>query len=564
MVSFVKQRSVINLAKPCLERICFLSSAVHGAPVVCLKEFRTTRMFLAMYLLHRHPRCVFNNIGTTEMALIKAIQLVVAEFDEIVLIIKSSKSFYKVPSELSKRFSLHLNQFFEIFTTWETDSKAPLWASMRLCLVSLYLAFFSFPRPDASVRLDLQSQILKLRQRALECAGRGVIDMLDADLRAGKFGLPPIDTEQLGTLESDPTFFLLGNLEQIQLVQELLLDINYKATKESLNEVPMHVYVTSSRDSGSHWNDALIGLISFPPCFEPIRVSFREFKARIVNLATGGRKSCVQTSIDVDFPPCWDGCVSSLSSIRDAIRLIQMPTRDKLTDAGWDAIGAITTPEAMINALKYTHKIISETELDFYNVRVLMVSRIMNENGVVYIDQRYQALLGSGALTMERTNAWISIAVDDSLASGSVTLSELRPLSAMGSAKVLYSGYDRLVFKSIHNNEHDFPETFLLDVWRLCSLQRKFRVDFAAVCMLSNLSILLFHCKPVERLSILERVSQIFQKLAYDSRGLDDWELMLSGDEDLLDSIKAVLPDGVCHDPLSDCLDMTSRKFQNM
>ena len=563
MVAFIKQRSVINLLKPCLERICFLSSAVYGAPVVCLKDLRTTRMFLAMYLMQNHPGNVFSNIGTKEMALINAINLVVAEFDEIVLIIKASKSFHQAPPELPRRFNLHLKQFFDIFTVWEKDSRAPLWASMRLCLVSLHLAFFSCPRPDPSVRQDLLSQILKLRQRALQCAGQGVVDKFDADLHAGKFGLPPIDTAQLETLGSDPAFFLLGGMEQIQLVQELLLDINHKATKESMSEVPMHVYVTSSRDSGSHWNDALIGLISTPVCFDPIRVSFKEFKARIMSLATGYHKNYVQTSIDVDFAPCWDGCVSSLSSIRGAIRMIQMPTRDKGTDAGWDAIGAITTPGAMFNALKYAHKIISETELDFYGVRVLMVSRVMNENGVVYIDQKFQALLRSGALTMKRTQAWISNAVDDSLASGSVSLSELRPLSAMGAVNVLYSGYDRLIFKSIFNNEQDFPETLLLDVWRICSLQRKFRVDFAAVCMLSNLSMLMFHIEPAERLSILECVSQIFLELAYGSRGLDDWE-GLTDDKSLLDRIKAVLPDGVFYDSLSDCLDMTSCKFQNM
>ena len=46
----------------------------------------------------------------------------------------------------------------------------------------------------------------------------------------------------------------------------------------------------------------------------------------------------------------------------------------------------------------------------------------------------------------------------------------------------------RLIFPlKLLNHEQDFPETFLLDVWRMCSLQRKMRVDAAALAMVVSL-----------------------------------------------------------------------------
>ena len=447
LVAFIKRRPLIDGLKTFLDRLCFLSTSIHDAPIVQLRTSHTnsytTRVFLAMYLVRHHPGKVFGLIGPRELALIKITRSVAEEFDEIVSIIKSSKSFFRVPACLSHRFCTHLNEYFAAFAEWEQADKAPVWARMRSVLVSLYLAFFAHPRDDPSMRSAVYDQIVNLRQRALECSGKAALDGLDLELKGGKFGLPPLDTEQLRVLEFDPKFYVLGNLEQIQLVQELLLDVNYRVTGDILEENPMHVHVSMSRENGSHWNEVLIELISSPSSYESVKTSFKEFKQRILKVVDEGRKRWVDESIDLEIPTNggWADCLTVLHSISDVISRIQMPVRDKATNEGWEAFGIISSPEVLVQALKYTHQCLKTVELDYHSVRILLSSHVMNQNGVAYISSKYHELLTSGALTMQRTKAWISLALKESIASGFLDVADLRPLSARGITKVLYHGF---------------------------------------------------------------------------------------------------------------------------
>jgi hypothetical protein len=523
LVAFIKQRPLVDGLKTFLDRLCFLSTSIHDAPIVQLRTHHTnsytTRVFLAMYLVRYHPGKVFGLVGPRELALINITRSVVDEFDEIVSIIKSSKSFFRIPACLSHRFCTHLNEYYAAFANWEQADKAPVWARMRLVLVSLYLAFFAHPRDEPGVRSAVHEQILNLRQRALECSGQATLDGFDLELKAGKFGLPPLDTEQLRVLESDPKFFALGNLEQIQLVQELFLDVNYRVTSDILEETPMHVHVSMTRDNGSHWNEVLIELISSPSSYESVKTSFKEFKQRILKVVDEDRKRWVHESIDLENLTNgggWVDCLTLLHSVRCVISRIQMPVRDKAINEGWEVFGIISTPEVLVQALKYTHQCLKTVELDYHSMRILLASHVMNQNGVAYISSKYQELLASGVLTMQRTKAWISLAVKDSIASGHVGMADLRPLSARGIGRVLYRGFEQLVFssKDLLCNEHDFPETLLLDVWRLCSLQRKIRIDASAVCTLTTLHSLL---TPGDNLT-LKRVAQLFLSLKYGKR----------------------------------------------
>lgn len=65
--------------------------------------------------------------------------------------------------------------------------------------------------------------------------------------------------------------------------------------------------------------------------------------------------------------------------------------------------------------------------------------------------------------------------------------------------KILIIGLSRLMFsEKLLSHEQDFPETYLLDVWRLCSLQRKIRIDAAAICVAMSLNSFLANTKLAE------------------------------------------------------------------
>jgi hypothetical protein len=110
------------------------------------------------------------------------------------------------------------------------------------------------------------------------------------------------------------------------------------------------------------------------------------------------------------------------------------------------------------------------------------------------------------------------------VASGVAALSELRPITTMVAViNVLFVGFDALVFgDALLCNECNFPETLLLDVWRLCALQRKIRVDLAAVMVLDGLDKLLVGRPEVE--DTLAKAAAVLMELKYGVRGLDDDE----------------------------------------
>ena len=99
--------------------------------------------------------------------------------------------------------------------------------------------------------------------------------------------------------------------------------------------------------------------------------------------------------------------------------------------------------------------------------------------------------LGTGFITVTPPfpQAWIASSVEACVAANANTLRDLRPLNSLGMKEVFWTGLRQLLFgPKLLNNEHDLPETYLWDVWRLCSLQRKLRIDASALCWITGLT----------------------------------------------------------------------------
>jgi hypothetical protein len=321
---------------------------------------------------------------------------------------------------------------------------------------------------------------------------------------------------------------VLNRTEQIQLVQEFLLDVNHRSTDEFLGTFPMHVYVGSGKAKGSNWSGIVLDMMLTPPVFDLVVELYQDLRQRIMNLASEYRRPLVLARLmdlreDAEIMLDLDSCTVLIQAMREVMRGIQMPARNRELDAKWEAFGAIMpTPESIVGALQLIQRTVWVTELDQYNVRILKTSRTMHDNGMIWIEQRFQELLASGTITMERTLAWVSAAFRSGMASGAVALSELRPITTtVGVVKLLYVGFDILMFgDDLLNNECDFPETLLLDVWRFCALQRKIRVDIAAVVVLIGLEKLL-EGRPDAK-DTLGKVAAILLQVKYGVRGLHD------------------------------------------
>jgi hypothetical protein len=516
LMSILRREDVIIKAKACLDKLCFLSNVVYGACAVNFKpncgiQFRA-RVFLSAYLIRFYPGKVFCFVGEPELALIKSTKCLLDRFEEIVAIIMGSKSFYKVSAGLAQRFSLQLKTFFSDYLAWDKTTKNPSNTRIRTVLISLYLAYFSHPRDNLRFISSIFNQIRDLRLKLLNVFGKASLDALDEDLKQGIFGMPPIVQDQLEALCSTPSFFVIAGLDQIQLVHELVLDVNFRNTETTFLECPLHILMTSNKDTGSHWNEALIEMISSPPVYVSLRRALSEFRGRIMNIVVGDSQTeWLDKSINIRPDAGWVECVETVREIGKVIRRLQMPVRDRETDQQFESFETIESPFKMTDAFKIIHDRLTILERDTRNMRILLVSNVLHVNGVVYIQSNFQKMLDSGLLTMERTRSWIAAATKECISSNCISMEEVSPMSARAVTKILHKGLERLLFsETLLHNEHDFPETYLLDIWRLASLQRKFRVDAAALATVSYL-------KGMSN-SLLESVTQIFMTTKYGER----------------------------------------------
>jgi hypothetical protein len=411
LIAFVKRRNVIDSAKSMLECLSFLCSSVHGANLVVLQtaheNFYTTRVFLTAYIIHYQLGSIFSYLGQEELSVIHSARMVLDTFNEMALIIKQTKTFSKVPADLAKRFNSGLTKYFDDFRAWESLEKKPRLCMVRFTMVSLYFTYFYHSKDaDTQLRTVVSKQILELRGKCVEKYGQGVLDELDKDLLEGKFGMPPISTPgQLELLDADPKFFVLRNVDHTQLVHELCLDINYKTNWTILRESPVHVNVTLSRNDGVHWSMIHSDLLSFPQNLSSLRDTFMDFKRMALKLVDDGRKSWIEESLDMSALKeiGWDGCVVMLRAIMSVTMQIQMPIRKKETEVGWRAFETIDSPGSMIDAIKYVYHCLKTAEIDYHGLKILLVSRVLNENASIFLAGKFRGLLDKGVITLERT-----------------------------------------------------------------------------------------------------------------------------------------------------------------
>ena len=154
--------------------------------------------------------------------------------------------------------------------------------------------------------------------------------------------------------------------------------------------------------------------------------------------------------------------------------------------------------------------------------------------------------------------------------------SNIKPVTPLGVSILLFVGLFRLVFSdNLLNHEQEFPEILIFDVWRICSLQRKMRIDAASLCTMDRLSSVLAELKLLDTIDgqrAVETVIRILKSIDYGTRGLDDNSAVFvlsggGGGVSVIDGIRAelefLLPTHAKKivESLSECLDVQSDAF---
>ena len=407
LTDFFKSPKVLSATRAMLRRICFLSSSIHYACVVNHGDFKYTQAFLMAYSIDNHLQRVGMLCNPIGIKLIKDARVLSSLFDQIALIIQDFNSFRKIPRDLSLKFNSGLVGFFRTYKEWEKSDNICSSYRTRFTLVSLYCGYFVMSN-DPVTRSVIEEQINFRRDTMLRCFGADALKKFDDDLGSGKFGLPPIpDVKAIESLLSDPKFFVTRQLDSVLLVRDLIADINFRVSIDTMKEVPFHVYSTFSRDNGFYWSTIFQELTLIPrPAFRIVWECLIGFKKQLSAMVVEERVAWVDSSVKIQGDGRsvdWNECVNVLRQIVSVLQKIQMPSRDKDTADGWKAFDTIDDPDVMIGALQFVNTRIKIAELDGHNTKILMVSHGFHQSFVSSVTAKFKEMLNSGTITMERT-----------------------------------------------------------------------------------------------------------------------------------------------------------------
>ncbi len=485
-----------------------MSSGVYGA-IFMERSPDLARAFLSAYAIHFFLGDMVQVISESEVRLLSSARLVLEEFDSISRIMKDTKFFLNIPPLLAKTFSSDMIKYVTEFRSWESDSKLPFWSRARSALVEFYLSYFRHSKRSNDLLEEIYSKIQYLRERCIMFCGQDCIDVFDAELLGGKFGMPPLRTQDLPRLVRDQQFFLVKDILHLEVTFNALIDAGFRLSLEHNNESPIFANVDFLRKDSGSWNEIIIELSASPPSYNLIGVVLVDMKTRILRFSSESSADWIKEKIKPEYRPSkFQECVCDIRSVVEVLSKLQMPVRDGATAAEWGVLQRIETVHELMRAFAFAYRLLKMVEIDFDNMNLLLHGGNLQREAVTFFGNTYNMFLEKGLITMDRTKVvccgyfiavftlrifssqeWISASLKTCWEKDSIVT---KPLTSCSLQRVLYYGFRNIIFsEKFINNETDLPETLLFSVWRLCALQRKFRVDIAALCTLSQIQWML-------------------------------------------------------------------------
>ena len=230
---YLRDKSVISLAKACLQRIHLLCTFRHGSPPRALSpENVNVRVFLAGFMIAYRSTHVFESMGALEHALLEAATPLLTKFQQICSVIRDRKAFSEVPAGMTHDFPTLLFEYLKRFKAWKVPDEAKLTCRIKHALVALYQAEAHLPADepaDSKLKLEFRTQIERLRGKLEQIAGVDALRKFDEDRLSGVIpgGNPPPPPPG-GDGSGGGYATLPGRMTNEQLAHELLLDSKFQ------------------------------------------------------------------------------------------------------------------------------------------------------------------------------------------------------------------------------------------------------------------------------------------------------------------------------------------------
>ena len=486
---YLREPSTLAVTKACLHRIHRLIILRHDGRLTPLTAYFNIRVFHIASLMVHFPTHVFETMGPLEQAVCDAGAPMLHAFERICQHIHAGLPFAHVPLRLTRDFHMLLRNYLKAYKAWKVPDERKLTIRFSHALFTLYegLQLLSDDDDDeleeSPMKKEFRFHIQRLRTKLENVAGSEALRAFDDELaqRMKK-------RMDEGATRSARSFRM--RLTQEQTAHELLLDPTFHFDVSLLCTSENIMYETVERE----FFDSIEKELRLDP---PLYVRFFKVLEEICSGLHDLSTDCgILELVDLAFVKqqteaglyTWPSTQKLFTAIADVIQRIQSPKRVQETASMWHALQAVDVkdqqqiPTALCHHAQFFLNRLNVMRLDRANTHLSLLVPTMMLHGVDYEREQFDKKLQNGTLTLERTTAWIHRAIthpQDVLAGSNAAYVQVHTHAVLS----LITGQDQLTPDTC-------PETLLLDVKHLSSLQRAFHSQALAATLMMTVETL--------------------------------------------------------------------------
>ena len=414
---------------------------------------------MASYMMVVFPRNVFEDMGPLETKLLASAKDVLRIYETI---LHSGVRMSQLPADLTRSLPVALFAYIRDFKAWKVPDETKMVGRIKHALGALYDARLQLPADeprDSQLNVEFRTQIARLREKMRQIAGPAALAAFDEERPESVS--PSLAEQGAACLQ------LSDRMTSEQLAHELLVDPTFQLTDDGTSCESEAARRVRSSFHKSFWSSLATDLRI--RCFVRVIRVFVEVRNGLIEVAPPHVAAQAAEILDMDLIQqqvdaglcTWDSCQAVIENVVSLIKRAQSPHRDAETTAKWNVLrvamaDADDKAEVFCSELDFLLNRVNALRIDAANARLRLISPVVRSHGVDYERGKFQEKLNAGALTLERTAAW------------------LRSDGVSSANDIFVSAMVGLVTSDEPLRLADCPETLLMDANRIRKLQEEF------------------------------------------------------------------------------------------
>ena len=462
---FVRSREAVATLKAALRRIHTLCVHRHGSSQIALPRVQMGYI-VAAYLVTAYESNVLETMDQQASEMREKAIAFLNRFEEIARSIARRRVFQAIPANLTVDFEMLMMDFLISFHEWKIPDPERILIRIRNAIIALLQTRKSLHKGQEIIGPEIEAEIDRLRQKYRQIAGESALKEFE------------------GTIPPETNFssqFARKIVDNRQLAHELLLDNNFRLDDEMLLFNP-RFQALRREYTRAYWRSLLDELRLTPPSFlrarqalEHIRSGLQEHTTEPVDCAFDEihRIQALHDGLTID------AVKNLIAAVFVIIQKVQSPSRDEESRVGWNTFMETqhqAVDECFCHGLEFLMNRLDALHVDHANSRLALMTSRIHSHGTNFETMKFKESLDSGALTLERTTAWIN---------------QIKEGQNIDDA--IKRGIEDLVLRNHEIRDSTIPETLLLDTHHLIRLNQEFYTMVIASAVYLRLSTMLGH-----------------------------------------------------------------------